>query len=336
MIGVIGAGSWGTALTIVLASNSGLESVPMWARDYQQLANMQATRKNNRYLPAITLPGKIIFMEHLPELMAKVQDLFIVVPSHAFAPIIQQIKPYINKNHRLAWATKGIDPITGKFFSELVQQELGPDRACAVLSGPSFANEVASGLPTAVTVASNNELFMQDMVHYFHVNNFRVYTSTDLIGVQLGGVVKNIFAVATGIADGLGFGANARAALITRGLAEMQRLGHSLGVVPGTLLGLAGLGDMILTCTDDQSRNRRFGLALADGKSIEAAQQEIGQVVEAVHNTAKICEKALALGVELPIVSQVDLILKNKITPQQAVHNLITRKPGPEIKEQIY
>ena len=332
MIGVIGAGSWGTALSIVLASNSGLEFVPVWARNYPQLVSMQAVRKNHRYLPAITLPGKIVFMEHLPDLLAKVQDLFIVVPSHAFASIIQQIKPYINEDHRIAWATKGIDPITGKFFSELVQDELGQDRACAVLSGPSFANEVANGLPTAVTIASNNELFMQDMVHYFHVNNFRIYTSTDLIGVQLGGVVKNIFAVAAGIADGLGFGANARAALITRGLVEMQRLGKSLGVAPGTLIGLAGLGDMILTCTDDQSRNRRFGLALADGKTIDEAQQEIGQVVEAVHNTAKICEKALELGIDLPIANQIDLILQNKITPQQAVHNLITRKPVQEIK----
>lgn len=332
MIGVIGAGSWGTALSIVLANNSSLEFVPLWSNDPQQLVEMQKQRKNSRYLPAIELPGKIVFFEHLSDLLAKVQDIMLVVPSHAFAMVIRQIKPYINTNHRIAWATKGIDPTTGKFFSELVQDELGQDRACAVLSGPSFAYEVACGLPTAVTVAVNDQDFMQDMVSYFHVNNFRIYTSTDLIGVQLGGVIKNIFAVAAGIADGLGFGANARAALITRGLVEMQRLGKQLGVIPETLTGLAGLGDMILTCTDNQSRNRRFGLALADGKTVDEAQHDIKQVVEAVHNTAKICEKALELGVEMPIVNQVDLILKNKITPQQAVHNLITRKPAQEIR----
>jgi glycerol-3-phosphate dehydrogenase (NAD(P)+) len=331
MIGVIGAGSWGTALSIVLANNTSLEFIPLWARNSQQLCSMREQRENNRYLPTIPLPGKIVFLNNLQELVEKVQDIFIVVPSKAFAPIIQQIKPYINSNHRIAWATKGIDPTTGDFLSELVQKELGNTRPCAVLSGPSFAYEVANGLPTAVTVASNDKMFLQDMVSYFHVNYFRVYTSTDLIGVQLGGVVKNIFAVAAGIADGLGFGANARAALITRGLVEMQRLGKKLGVTPETITGLSGLGDMILTCTDDQSRNRRFGLALAEGKTIEEAQQSIGQVVEAVHNTSKICEKAVALGIEIPIANQIDLILKHEITPQQAVHNLITRKPVREI-----
>lgn len=327
MIGVIGAGSWGTALSIVLANNTSLEFVPLWARDIKQLRSMQEQRKNSRYLPTIVLPGKVIFIDSLQDLLTKVQDIFIVVPSKAFASIIQQLKPYVNKNHRIAWATKGIDPTTGDFFSALIHRELGSERPCAVLSGPSFAYEVASGLPTAVTVAANDEAFLQDMVSYFHVNCFRVYTSTDLIGVQLGGVMKNIFAVAAGIADGLGFGANARAALITRSLVEMQRLGKHLGAVPETLTGLAGLGDMILSCTDDQSRNRRFGLALAGGKTIKQAQQAIGQVVEAVHNTAKICEKARQLGIEMPISNQIDLILQNKITPQQAVHNLIARRP---------
>ena len=331
MIGVIGAGSWGTALSMVLASNDSLEFVPLWARDKLQFSSVAGCRKNTRYLPNVELPGKIVFCSQLPELLAKVQDLMLVVPSHAFVPMLQQIKPYINANHRIAWATKGVDPLTGKFFSEVVQELLGPTRACAVLSGPSFAQEVAHGMPTAVTVASNDEHFSQDMVSYFHVNSFRIYTSGDLIGVQLGGAVKNIFAVATGIADGLGFGANARAALITRGLAEMQRLGRKLQVAPETLTGLSGLGDMILTCTDNQSRNRRFGMALAEGRSVLAAQQEIGQVVEAVHNTAQICDKALSLGVELPIAQQVLLILQNKITPQQAVHNLISRKPAQEL-----
>lgn len=330
MIGVIGAGSWGIALSLVLANNASLEFIPVWARSAQQLEDMRKQRKNKRYLSTISLPGKLLFFNDLPELVAKVQDILIVVPSQAFSSIIQQIKPYINSNHRIAWATKGIDPVTGDFFNELVQKELGEKRPCAVLSGPSFANEVANGLPTAVTVAANDEQFLQDMVGYFHVHYFRVYTSTDLIGVQLGGVVKNIFAVAAGIADGLGFGANARAALITRGLAEMQRLGKKLGVMPETIAGLSGLGDLVLTCTDDQSRNRRFGLALADGKTVAEAQLSIGQVVEAVHNTAKICEKAMQLGVEMPIANQVDLILQNKITPQQAVHNLITRKPVRE------
>lgn len=330
MIGVIGAGSWGTALAVVLAKNTALEFVPLWDRDTPNLQAMQNQRRNPKYLPTIELPGKMVFLDNLQDLVTKVQDIFLVVPSHAFSSVIQEIKPYINKNHRIAWATKGLDATTGSFFSELIQQRLGKNRPCAVLSGPSFAFEVASGLPTAVTIAANDREFLQDMVNYFHVNSFRVYTSNDLIGVQLGGVAKNVYAVAAGIADGLGFGANARAALITRGLAEMQRLGKKLGAAQKTLTGLAGLGDMILTCTDNQSRNRRFGLALAEGKTIDAAQKEIGQVIEAVHNTTTLCEKALAVGVEMPIANQVDLILQNSITPQQAVQNLMARKPVNE------
>lgn len=332
MIGIIGAGTWGTALALVLANNSSIEFVPLWARNSKQIETKNGHRYNNRYLPNIELPGKIVFYTELADLLNQVQDILIAVSSNAFPAILDEIKPYITPSHRIAWATKGIDATTGKFFSELVQEQFGANRACAVLSGPSFALEVAKNLPTAIAVAANNQQFSQDILDYFHVQYFRIYTNNDLIGVQLGGVIKNIFAVAAGIADGLGFGANARAALITRGLVEMQRLGQALGAMPTTLTGLAGLGDMVLTCTDNQSRNRRLGLALAEGKTIIEAQQEIGQVVEAVHNTAKLCEKATALGLELPIANQVNLILQNKITPLQALHNLMSRQPEQENK----
>lgn len=331
MLGVIGAGSWGTALAIVLANNSNLELVPVWARDVKQLQLMQQQRKNFKYLPEVILPDKIVFFNSLQDLLVTAQDILITVPSKAFAAIIQELKPYINSRHRIAWATKGLEATTGEFFSELVARELGQERRAAVLSGPSFAYEVAIGLPTAVTIAANNAVFLSDMAAYFHSNNFRVYTNTDVIGVQLGGIVKNIFAVAAGIAEGLGFGANARAALITRGLVEMQRLGSCLGAKAETLTGLAGLGDMILSCTDNQSRNRRFGLALAEGKTVAEAQQIVGQVVEAVYNTAAICNKAYQFGVEVPITTQINLILQNKTTPQQALENLFARKPNKEL-----
>jgi glycerol-3-phosphate dehydrogenase (NAD(P)+) len=209
-------------------------------------------------------------------------------------------------------------------------EELGTNVPYAVLAGPSFASEVAKELPTAVTIATNNENFGKDLLKHFHSDTFRVYISTDVIGAQVGGVMKNILAVASGMSDGLGFGANARAGLITRGLAEMMRFGVALGARPETLQGLAGVGDVILSCTDNQSRNRRFGLELAAGNTIAQAQAKIGQIVEAVHNAAEICRIAKEKNIELPIAMQVDKIFKQEVTPRQAVQNLITRKPAYE------
>ena len=331
MIGVLGAGSWGTAIAILLAKNLKPQNIPLWDKDLAQLALMEENLENKRYLPGIALPGTIKYLKKITDLLSEVQDIVIAVPSHAFKSLlIEKLKPNLQDHHRILWVTKGMEPGSGRFLHQLVEEKLGMNRAYAVLSGPSFAREVALGMPTAVTVSSNNEIFTKDIVKYFHSDAFRVYLNKDIIGVQFGGVIKNILAVACGISDGLNFGANARAGLITRGIAEMQRLGAVLGAKSETLVGLSGLGDVILTCTDNQSRNRRFGLAIAKGHSIQEAQDIIGQVVEAVHNTKEICDLAEKLGVEVPIANQVNFILQQKITPRQAAYYLLSREPVQE------
>lgn len=329
MIGVCGTGSWGTALAATLARNT-TDKILLWGREADILREISQQHTNNKYLPGITLPANIGACQNIETLLANVNDVLIVVPSKAFVEVLRLLKPHLKPHHRIIWATKGLEPHRGRFLHEVALEELGPSLKFAILAGPSFATEVAKQLPTAVTIATGDESFGLDLLAYFHSDMFRVYLSTDVIGVQVGGVIKNILAVAAGLSDGLGFGANARAALITRGLAEMTRFGVSLGARVETLQGLAGVGDVILTCTDNQSRNRRFGLALANGKNIEDAQLEIGQIVEAVHNAAEICKIAAAKKIELPIAEQVNKIFLQEITPQQAVQNLITRKPSDE------
>lgn len=329
MIGVCGAGSWGTALAATLARNTD-EDVLIWGREAEVLREISQKHTNAKYLREVLLPKNILGCENIPELLNTVDDILLVVPSKAFVEVLRLLKPHLRSHQRIIWATKGLEPQRGRFLHEVIEEELGPDLKYAILAGPSFASEVAKELPTAVTIATNDEGFAKDLLVYFHNEMFRVYLSTDVIGVQVGGVVKNILAVAAGLSDGLGFGANARAALITRGIAEMMRFGLSLGARLETLQGLAGVGDVILSCTDNQSRNRRLGLALASGKNMVEAQAEIGQIVEAVHNAAEVCRIANEKEIELPIAVQVDKIFKQEITPQQAVQNLTTRKPAYE------
>ncbi len=329
MIGVCGAGSWGTALAATLACNTS-EDILLWGREDSVLQDINTQHMNNTYLPGIALPKNVRGCNDIAELMNKCTDILLVVPSKAFCQVLKLLKPYWTARHRLIWATKGLEPERGRFLHEVVIEEFGSGQKYAILAGPSFAKEVAQQLPTAVTIATKDHQFGKDLVTYFHNNNFRVYLSNDVIGVQVGGVIKNILAVAAGLSDGLGFGANARAGIVTRGLSEMMRFGLALGANAETLQGLAGVGDVILTCTDNQSRNRRFGLALAAGKGIEAAQSEIGQIVEAVHNAAQICRIAEEHKIEMPIALQVYKILTNEVTPQQAVQNLLTRKPSYE------
>ena len=255
--------------------------------------------------------------------------ILLVVPSHGFAEIIRQLKSKWSDNKSLIWATKGLDAKSGQFLHQVVEKELG-NIPYAVLSGPSFAHEVAKGLPTAVTIAAKDLAYAMNLAYTFSNNTFRVYVTQDVLGVQLGGVVKNVLAVAVGISDGLHLGANARAALITRGLAEMMRLGEALGAKRETLMGLAGCGDVILTCTDNQSRNRRFGLLLAEGMSEESALQKIGQVVEAVYNVEQLCQMANAEKIELPISEQVFRIVKQGLSPKEAVTTLFARTPKSE------
>lgn len=329
MIGVCGAGSWGTALAAALARNT-TDKVLLWGREADILQEISAKHTNQRYLPGIVLPSNIGSCKDIKTLLECVNDILIVVPSKAFVEVLKTLKPHLQAHHRLIWATKGLEPQRGRFLHEVVEEELGPQQIYAILAGPSFAAEVAKQLPTAITIATKDEKFGLDLLTYFHSETFRVYLSSDIIGVQVGGVIKNILAVAAGLSDGLGYGANARAALITRGLAEMMRFGIALGAKPEALQGLAGVGDVVLSCTDSQSRNRRFGLALAKGKNVTDAEAEIGQTVEAVHNAAETTRLAAEHGIEMPIAESVNKIFMNELTPQQAVQNLITRKPSHE------
>jgi glycerol-3-phosphate dehydrogenase (NAD(P)+) len=319
-IAVLGAGSWGTALAVQLARCG--HQVLLWGRGAEHLAGMAAERVNARYLPGVPLPSPVEPVASLTEAQHRADELLLVVPSDAFAETIAALAPGVR---RLAWATKGLEPGTGRLLHEVAGTLLGPNAALAALSGPSFAREVASGLPTAITVASNDPSYAERVAGMVHSGSFRAYSSADLVGVGLGGAVKNVIAIAAGMADGLGLGANSRAALITRGLAEIMRLGRKLGARPETLMGLAGLGDLVLTATDDQSRNRRFGLLLARGRSAEAAAAEIGQVVEGARTAAALRLLAQQHRVEMPICEQVCRVLDESVPPSEAVAALMDR-----------
>jgi glycerol-3-phosphate dehydrogenase (NAD(P)+) len=316
---VLGAGSWGTALAIQLARRG--QRVLLWGRSPEHMARLAADRVNARYLPGITLPAAIEPTPSLEEAGAA-GDLLLAVPSHAFVPTLAALGPGVR---RIAWATKGLEEGTGRLLHEVAAEQLGDDARLAALSGPTFAREVAAGLPTAVTVASNDPGHGERIAALLHGGPFRVYTSPDLTGVGLGGAVKNVVAIAAGMADGLALGANSRAALITRGLAEIMRLGRRLGARTDTLMGLAGLGDLVLTATDDQSRNRRFGLALARGQSPAAAAAHIGQVVEGAPAASAVRVLATRHGVEMPICEQVCRVLRDGVAPPDAVAALMER-----------
>lgn len=324
-IAVLGAGSWGTALAIHLARNK--QKIYLWGRDAAQIEAMQKQRCNKRYLPENLFPENLHTEKNLSTVLTNCTDVLIAIPSHAFRATLQSLKNYLPK--RLILATKGIAPETHQLLHEVVAEILG-DIPTAILAGPSFAKEVAKGLPTAITIASKSPDFIQDLIAYFHSKTFRVYSSTDIIGVEISGAMKNVLAIAVGIADGMGFGANARSALITRGLAEMVRLGTILGGKPETFMGLAGMGDLVLTCTDNQSRNRRFGIALGQGKSVAEAKQEIGQVIEGLQTVIEIQHLSQSKQVELPICEQVFKVLTTGLSVKTAVDNILTREPKTE------
>jgi len=251
------------------------------------------------------------------------------VPSHAFDELLHAIAPWVGAGVGIAWATKGFDPASGRFLHELVAEHL-PGHAAAVVTGPSFAREVALGLPTALTVHSSDAAFAHVVAQQLHSPRFRAYTGNDVLGAELGGAMKNVLAVATGVADGMQMGLNARAGLITRGLAEMLRLGAALGSRPETLMGLAGLGDLVLTCTGDLSRNRRLGLALGRGVGLAQAIAEIGQVVESVQTVDTVMKLAEESRVELPITALVQKVLHEKLTPAEGMRALLSREQKPE------
>ncbi|EAR20802.1 NAD(P)H-dependent glycerol-3-phosphate dehydrogenase [Nitrococcus mobilis] len=327
-ISVVGAGSWGTALALVLARNG--YRVYLWSHDPDHVERMSRERANLRYLPDAPFPAELRPVAELEIALRDVQEVLVVVPSAVFSRVLEQMAPLLAKHARVTWATKGLDADTGNPL-HCTAERLLPGRALAVLSGPSFAREVAKGLPTAVTVASRNVAFAHELADAFHNESFRVYTSDDMLGVELGGAVKNVLAIATGIADGLGMGANARAGLITRGLAELRRLGRAMQARSETFMGLSGMGDLILTCTDDQSRNRRMGLALGQGIPAAQALQQIGQTVEGLQTTADVHRLARRMGVEMPICEQVHLVLSQHLSAKAAAANLMLRKRKSEL-----
>ncbi|MCG6899547.1 MAG: NAD(P)-dependent glycerol-3-phosphate dehydrogenase [Gammaproteobacteria bacterium] len=322
-ITVLGAGSWGTALAIRLATNH--NNTCLWGHEAEFMATLSRERHNQQFLPGFQFPEKLCIESSLATAVHANRDLLLVVPSHAFREVLTRMVPLLGENSRIAWATKGLEYGSGKFMSEVFEEVLDSKYPAAVVSGPTFAREVAAGLPTALTVASNNPTFANDMASRLHGDTMRVYTSDDMIGVQLGGTVKNVLAVASGIADGMQLGANSRAALITRGLAEIIRLGDAMGARRETLMGLSGVGDLILTCTDDQSRNRRLGLALGSGATIAVALQDIGQVVEGFNTAREVVKLAKQYRVELPISEQVYRVLHEGLPPAEALHNLLAR-----------
>lgn len=326
---VLGAGSYGTALAFCLARNS----VPtfLWGRDPAHMAALQAQRENARYLPGATFPNSLHVESDFAQSIAQSNDILVVVPSHAFKQTLEQLKPLLKPSHRIIWATKGLEPGTGHLLRQVALDVLGSHYPLAVLSGPTFAKEMVAGLPTAISLSATNDELAESFAAKLHCpKSFRVYNNADFIGVQLGGAVKNVIAIGAGLADGLGFGANARTALITRGLAELTRLGVKIGAKPETFMGMAGLGDLVLTCTDNQSRNRRFGIALGKGDSVEDAIAGIGQVVEGYRNTDEVHILASREGVEMPICEQIYQVLYKGKSPKEAALALLGREQKAE------
>ena len=325
---VLGAGSWGTALAMQLVRAG--SQVVLWDWDREHIEAIARARCNEKFLPDYPLPSELEIEPEQEAAVRKADEILIVVPSHAFAGVLKQIRPWLRPGQGISWACKGLEPGTGRFLHEPAEALFGNERPLAVVTGPSFAKEVAANLPTAITVAGTDPEYSKRIAKALHGANFRAYTSDDIIGAELGGSVKNVLAVATGICDGMGLGNNARAALITRGLAEMMRLGRSLGAKPQTLTGLTGMGDLVLTCTGDLSRNRTLGLALGAGKTVDEAVNDIGQVVEGVKTSAEIWRLAGRLGVEMTIAEQVYGIIQEGRDPVQCVRELLAREPKQE------
>lgn len=324
-ITVLGAGAWGTAIAVSLSTR---HEVVLWGRDPEQCRAIAAARRNQRYLPEIALPPPLTIQAEFAAATAAAELVLVATPTAALRDMLVRLAPL---RRPVVWLCKGFEPQRAELPHQIAAQVLPSGSACGVLSGPSFALEVARGLPTALTLASADAGFSQATARALHGPRLRVYFSTDIAGVEIGGAVKNVMAIATGIADGLGLGANARAALITRGLAEITRLGAKLGGRPETFTGLTGAGDLILTCTGELSRNRRVGLALAQGKKLDDILRELGHVAEGVHTAAAVEKRARQLGVEMPITRAVCAVLFGGVSPREAVEQLLARDPRGEI-----
>lgn len=323
-IAVLGAGSWGTALAMQLARNG--QQVVLWGRDAELIAEIRDGHENRRYLPGIRMPDMLRTSTELESLVRASADVLLVCPSHAMRELLQTIRPWLQSDAGVCWACKGFEPGSGRLLHEVASEVLGSNFDLAVVTGPSFAREVALDMPTAVTVAASSESFGARIARRLHGGSFRAYYSDDMIGAELGGAVKNVMAIATGIADGMALGSNARAGMITRGLGEILRLGEAMGAQQKTLIGLAGLGDLVLTCTGDLSRNRRLGLALGQGMSAHQAMLEIGQVVEGYKAAAEVERLRQQYQLDLPISEQVYGILYQHWSPQKGLQVLLNRE----------
>lgn len=323
-ISVLGAGAWGTALASHASTRN---EVLLWARDAQQAEQIGAERCNRRYLPAIELPSTLRISGDLDAAIAHALPGLVVVatPMAALAQVLAALPAQVN----VVWLSKGFDAGTGRLGHE-VARDLRPQARVSVLSGPSFAIEVARRQPSALVVASNDAALSTQVVEAFHADSLRIYTSDDVIGVEVGGAVKNVMAIAAGIADGMRLGLNARAALITRGLAEMTRLGAALGARAETFMGLSGLGDLVLTTTGDLSRNRQVGLRLAHGETLDGILRTLGHVAEGVYSASIAAARARALAVEMPITEAVVDVLEGRLSPREALDRLMGREARTE------
>ncbi len=333
---VIGAGSWGTSLAILLCRN--INRVILWGRNPETLYPIIRDRRNDRYLPGVNLPDNLAVEPDPDQAINNELCFVVVVPSHAFHQTLSDLKTRIESlggnpaSATLVWGAKGFDTHSGGLLSDTVARIFPDTEKLGVISGPSFALETARLLPTALTLASKSAVHAQSMAMWFRTPFTRVYFSDDPTGVQLGGAIKNVMAIAAGISDGLGYGANARAALITRGLSEMSRLGIALGGKPETFMGLTGVGDLILTCTDDQSRNRRFGLGLGQGRPQDEVAREIGQEIEGINTVTELFRLSRKHRINMPITEQVYNIVRHNANPGAAVEQLLQRDPAPEFR----
>ncbi|MBI3898123.1 MAG: NAD(P)-dependent glycerol-3-phosphate dehydrogenase [Gammaproteobacteria bacterium] len=327
VVAVLGAGAWGTALSMLLARNG--YPVWLWGKNAAQLERISREHVNPVAIPGLELPSTIEPRAVLADVVGA-SSFLIAVPSHAFRGLLSELQPQLAATASVAWATKGLEPDSGRPLADVADELLGHVAARAVISGPTFAGEIARGLPAALTVAANDVAVADSVAAWLRNDRVRVYTSTDMVGVQLGGAIKNVMAIAAGISDGLGFGANARAALITRGLAELTRLGMALGGKRETFTGLAGAGDLILTCTDNASRNRRVGLGLGQGRKLPEVLTEIGQEAEGVATARELHRLAREHHIEMPISEQVYRVLYENLPPQAAVEALFKREPRSE------
>ena len=333
-VAVLGAGSWGTALAALIARHG--FPTTLWGRDAAVVEAIDRRHENPRYLPGIPLPEGLRATTDMAVAVRDAALVLVVVPSHAFTETLRALAPLRPAGAGVAWAAKGFEPGSGRFLHEVAADELGADVPLAVVTGPSFAKEVAQCLPTALTVQGDDAAFVQQVADVLHGPEFRAYTGSDMRGAELGGAMKNVLAVATGVADGMELGLNARTGLITRGLNEMLRLNAAIGGRPETLMGLAGLGDLVLTCTGDLSRNRRLGLALGRGKRVDEAVREIGQVVESVQTADEVMRLADRYGLELPIASAVRDVLHGGITPAEGLARLMARERKPEYPDALF